>query len=168
MALVDKPCTRRGIGVIMDWVPAHFPKDSFGLIDFDGTCLLRGPDPQARRARSGAPWCSTSASRGAELPAVLRALYWLEQYHIDGLRVDAVASMLYLDYNRQAGRGSPTRTAARRTWRPWLPAQAEQHRPGPPPGSADDRGGVHRVADGHQTRRSTAAWASTSSGTWAG
>ncbi len=106
--LVDS-CHQQGIGVIMDWVPAHFPRDEFGLGNFDGTHLYEHADP---RQGSHPDWGTLIFNFGR--PEVVNylianALYWVEEYHIDALRVDAVASMLYLDYSRPAGAWVPNR-----------------------------------------------------------
>ncbi len=99
----------RGIGVILDWVPSHFPTDAFGLSRFDGTHLYEHEDP---RQGFHPEWSSSIFNYGrAEVRNFLisNALFWLDRYHIDALRVDAVASLLYLDYGRRAGEWIPNR-----------------------------------------------------------
>ena len=105
---VDR-CHQAGLGVILDWVPAHFPTDTHGLARFDGTALYEHADP---RLGFHPDWNTAIYDFGrAEVVnyLVANALFWLDRYHIDGLRVDAVASMIYLDYSRKAGEWAPNR-----------------------------------------------------------
>jgi 1,4-alpha-glucan branching enzyme len=110
--LVDR-LHQAGLGVILDWVPAHFPRDEWALARFDGTPLYEHPDPRRGEHQDWGTLVFDFGRPEVRNFLVANAAYWLEEFHVDGLRVDAVASMLYLDYSRQPGQWAPNARGGR-------------------------------------------------------
>ena len=107
---------RAGLGVLIDWVPAHFPTDPHGLIRFDGTSLYEHQDPRQGFHPDWGTAIYNFGRREVSSFLINNALFWAERYHVDGLRVDAVASMLYRDYSRKSGDWVPNREGGRENW----------------------------------------------------
>ena len=146
MAFVDA-AHQAGLGVIMDWAPAHFPDDPHGLAQFDGTHLYDHADP---RLGYHPDWHSRIFNYDrVEVRTFLlnSALFWLDKYHIDGLRVDAVASMLYLDYGRKSGEWIPNEFGGQgKSWGRLALEGTQRPRPSRIPRGHHDRGRIHVMA----------------------
>ena len=157
-ALVDR-CHSAGIGVIVDWVPAHFPTDVWGLARFDGTALYEHQDPREGFHKDWNTYIYNLGRNEVKGFLIASALEWLERYHVDGLRVDAVASMLYRDYSRQPGEWIPNRFGGRENLEVDRVLQApEQHHHAKKSRRPHDRGGVDILAQGHRATGGGGSW----------
>ncbi|UJF17497.1 1,4-alpha-glucan branching protein GlgB [Vibrio sp. SS-MA-C1-2] len=127
-------CHQAGVGVVLDWVPAHFPSDEHGLANFDGTALFNDPDPRRGWHQDWKSYIYDYGREHVRRFLVANALYWLDNFHIDGLRVDAVASMLYLDYSREHDQWIPNRDGGNHNYDAidllkWVNLEAYRHYP---------------------------------------
>jgi len=146
--LVDTPAPAR-IGVILDWVPAHFPKDAFALARFDGQALYEHPDPRRGDQPDWGTHVFDFGNPQVRNFLVANAIYWCEEFHGRRLRVDAVASMLYLDYSRKEASGPEPVRRARASRGRAVPAGDQRHGLQARPRRCDHRRGVDRLARCH-------------------
>ena len=144
--LVDR-LHQAGIGVIVDWVPGHFATDPWALQRFDGTALYEHEDPRLGWHPDWGSYIFNFGRNEVKAFLISNAFYWLEEFHIDGLRVDAVASMLYLDYSREAGQWVPNKYGGNENLEAIeLLQRVNKHNYQREPGIDDDRRGVDLVA----------------------
>ena len=168
MALIDT-LHQNDIGVILDWVPSHFPSDEHGLSYFDGTHLYEHKDVRQRINPDWNSYAFNYARNEVRTFLLSSAQFWLDKYHADGLRVDAVASMLYLDYSRKEGEWIPNKYGGREN----LEAvdflrRLNEILYGEQSGNSDDSRGIYILAQSIPSVYIWEVWASVLSGTWAG
>ena len=152
MYLIDT-LHQHGISVILDWVPAHFPKDEHALGYFDGAHLFEHADPRQGIHPDWDSFIFNYQRNEVRSFLISNALFWFEQYHADGLRIDAVASMLYLDYSRKEGEWVPNEHGGRENLGAhWILTSLQRGSVHALPGCPDHRRRIHRLADGLPAR----------------